>query len=388
MKNRVLVFLMVCALLLVSVGTAAAQGGTELQALADGAVTLYAEPNADAEVVAELGAYSTMTLLATDETGTWLEVEAAEGTGFVMLEDAIVMNLPLLAPKVYVSTAQAGATGLYAEPAFSADFVTSLPDGTVGTVLATEGEWAYVTTDAGLGWSVTTAWVALPAGAYPAMVTLGSAPEMGVFVEPNISSDVVGTVPNGEVIWVLGEATAALSEIMLPDGSTGYAVQANLGPLPNTRVDAAAGANANPALFAEADFAADVVAQLEPGTPLTYVGAVDDFWLELYHPAYGFVYGLADSFGPVYMTVEVPQADSLVRAGPNDNLYGVVAQLPAGQTVIAKGINETGAWIEVAIPFEEVDFGYNGVDGWMRDFLFADAMGETVVDVSILEVTE
>lgn len=388
MKKRVLVLLTVLALMLVSVGIAAAQGGTELQALADGTVTLYAEPNANADVVAELGAYSTMTLVATDESGTWLEVETADGSGYVMLEDAIVMNLPLLAPQVYVSTSQAGATGLYAEPAFSAEYLTSLSDGAVGTVLATKGEWAYVMTDAGMGWSVTSAWAPLPEGAYPATVVLGSNPELGIFAEPNISADIAATVPGGEVVWVLGDASGQFAEVMLADGSMGYAVQANLEALPDMYVDAVAGANANPAIFAEPDFSADIVDELAPGTALTYVGAVDDFWVELYHPMYGMVYGLADNFSPVYMPVEIVQPDALVRAGPNDNLYKVVAQLPPEQTVIVKGVSESGGWVEVAIPFEEVDFGYNGISGWMRDFLFVDDLGNSTLDLSMLGVTE
>lgn len=388
MKNRVLVFLLVLVLSLFSVGIAAAGGGTDLQALTGDVVSLYAEPNANAEVVAELGAYSALTVLATDETGTWLEVEAAEGTGYVMLEDVLVLNLPLLAPKVYVSTSQAGATGLYAEPAFSAEYLTSLSDGAVGTVLATQGEWAYVSTAAGTGWSVASAWAALPEGAYSAMVSLGSAPEMGVFGEAELAAEVVGTVPNGEVLWVMSEPTAQFAEILLPDGSTGYALLSNLEALPNVWVDAVAGANANPALFVEPDFGAEIAGELEPGTSLMYVAAVDDFWIELYHPAFGFVYGLADNFSPVYTTAEVMQANALVRAGPNDNLYNVVAELPAGLTVITKGVNESGAWIEVAIPFEEVDYGYYGVAGWMRDFLFEDNQGNSTVDVSMLEVTE
>ena len=81
-------------------------------------------------------------------------------------------------------------------------------------------------------------------------------------------------------------------------------------------------------------------------------------------------------------------AEAVVRAGPNDNVYGAVALLRAGTPVIVKGVSETGAWIEVAIPFDELDFGYNGVSGWMRDFLFVDGMGESDLAADMLAVTE
>lgn len=388
MKTRFVVFLLVLSMSLVSIGVAAASGGTELKALTDGAAMLYAEPNAESEVVAELGAYSTLTLVATDETGAWLEVEAAEGSGFVMLEDVIVLNLPLLAPQVYVSTGQAGATGLYAEPAFSAEFVASLNDGAVATVLGAKGEWAYVMTEAGMGWSVASAWAVVPEDAYQAVVSLGANPEMGVFAEAMVGADVAATVPDGAVIWVMSMVDDQWAEVMLADGSMGFAIASNLAPLSDWKVDAMAGGNANPAVYAEPDFSADIIATLPDGEMLTYVGMVDDFWVEVYHPMVGFAYGLADSFGPVYTTATVEQQNALVRSGPNDNLYGVIAQLDADTEVIVKGVSESGAWVDVVVPFGELDFAYNGVDGWMRDFLFVDDLGNASVDISMLEVTE
>lgn len=388
MKVRALVFVVILALTLTGVGVVAAGGGTELRAVTDGAVTLYAEPNANADVVAELGAYSIVSLMATDESGAWLQVTAAEGDGWVMASDVWVMNLPLLAPKVYVSTGEAGATGVYAEPSFSAPFLTSLNDGAVATVLAAQGEWAFIMSDAGLGWSVASAWEALPAEAYPAVVSLGGVPELGVFTESVIGSDVAATVPNGDVVWVLSAVDEQWVEVLAADGAMGYALASNFEPLSGLMVDAVAGSNANPALYDAPDFGANVVASLEDGTSLTYVAAVDDFWVELYHPAHGMAYGLANNFGPVYTVATVLQAGAIVREGPNDNVYNAVAQLPAGTQVIAKGLSASGAWVEVALPFSEVDYGYNGLDGWMRDFLFADAQGNSSLDLSMLEVTE
>lgn len=388
MMKRVLVLMLVFTLSLVSVGVVAAGGGSELQALADGAVTLYAEPSETAEVVAELSGYSVMTLVKADETGAWLEVETDAGSGYVMVSDVLVMNLPLLAPKVYVATGQAGATGLYAAPAFSAEYLTALNDGAVASVLATSGEWAYVMTDAGTGWSVASAWAALPEGAYQAVVSLGSSPELGVFEEAVIGAGVVATVPDGNMVWVVSEVDAQWAEVMTADGTMGYALLTNLAPMSTLMVDGVAGSNSNPALFSEPNFGADVLGSLADGTSLTYIAAVDDFWVELYHPMYGMAYGLASNFGPVYTTATVQQPGSLVREGPNDTLYNVVASLDAGTTVIVKGVSETGAWVEVAVPFGAVDYGYNGVSGWMRDFLFVDDLSNSDLDASMLAVTE
>ena len=72
-------------------------------------------------------------------------------------------------------------------------------------------------------------------------------------------------------------------------------------------------------------------------------------------------------------TVQVQ--DAVVRAGPNDNVYNAIATLPLGTKVVVKGISESGAWVQVGISFNEVDFSYYGVSGWMRDYLFKDADG-------------
>jgi hypothetical protein len=387
MKKRLLAFLLVVVLSLASVGIAAAQGGTGLKAVTTAGVTLYAEPNAGSEAVAELSAYSVVTLLGTDASGAWLNVSAAEGDGYIMADSASVLNLPLLAPKVVVATSSAGATALYAVPDFGADLVASLPDGSVGTVLTLMGQWAYVETDAGMGWSIASAWDSLPDGAMQAVIEVSQADVLGVFSAATVGADIVATPANGTLVWELG-MEGEFAEVMTADGVTGYALADNLSALPMVMADVQTGAQTSAGLYDAADFGANVLGELEDGTTVTYVSSVDDFWAEIYAPGYGFVYTLQRNLGPKYSVATVQVQDAVVRAGPNDNLYNAVATLPMGSKVIVKGVSANGAWVEVAIQFNEVDFGYNGVSGWMRDFLFKDADGNTDLDTSFLSVTE
>ncbi len=389
MKARVLfALLLVVTLSAVSLGNAAAGGGTQIRAITTSTVTLYAEPSMASEAVAEVPAYSMVDVLKTDETGAWLEVAAAEGTGYAMADALVVLNLPLLGDKMIVN-ARRGAASLFGTPKIGEDFLQALPNGTVGTALATYGEWLYVTTDAGDGWSLASSWEAAPEGTARAMVHLRRNPELGVFAAPQIGSDMVGTLADGAVVWVLG-TEGQWATVLMPDGSSGYVIAANLSPLADTMVDATGGrrGRAEAALFDAPDFGANLLAQLDAGDTLIFLEQVDDFWIKVYHPEYGVGYGLADYFSPVYFPATVQAQDAVVRAGPNDNIYNAIAILDLGTPVVVKGISESGAWLDVALPFDAVDFPWYGVDGWMRDYLFLDEAGQMTVDTGLLAVTE
>jgi hypothetical protein len=130
-----------------------------------------------------------------------------------------------------------------------------------------------------------------------------------------------------------------------------------------------------------------VVGTLPEGATVYVREFVDDNWMEIFHPSVGTGYVLRSAFSDPYSFATVQVGDSVVRQGPNDNVYDAVATLPAGTKVIVKGVNASGAWIQVAFPYSEVDWGYNGVDGWMRDFLFVDGLGNTDLDASVLATT-
>ncbi|NLX10513.1 MAG: SH3 domain-containing protein [Chloroflexi bacterium] len=388
MKKRFLMGAIVVLALLVGMNIAFAQGGAQLQAVTTGAASLYAEPSAAGEAVAELPASTELTVLSATANGAWLEVEAADGSaGFVAVEDVAVLDLlPLAAQGVIVSD-QAGA-GLYAQPNFSADFVGSLTQGDTATILAQSGEWAYVETGDGTrAWTVASSFETLPAGARQALVDAGANPELGIFAEPQINADIATTVPTGEMVTVLGESDAQWSEVMTVDGTTGYALSSSLIPLPNTFVTAEVD-QAMAGIYAEPDFAAELITELPNGASMTLISLVDDFWAEVFHPAFGTGYALRDTLGGVYTVAVVPSNNAIVRAGPNESLYRPIAELPAGSEVVVLGKSANGAWVQVAIPFSEVDFPQNGVIGWMRDFLFRDAAGQTPFDMDLLSVTE
>lgn len=388
MKHRVLIVLIILVLSVTSVGIAAAQGGTELKAVATAGVTIYAEPNTGAEVVTELAAFSEVKVLATDASGNWLKVATADGEGYAPLDSFSVLDLPLLASKVYVATGRTGATALYSKPDVASEYLDALSDGTMGTLLTTYGQWAYVDSTAGKGWSIATAWATFPEDAQAAVVTLGRAPELGVFEQPLVGANLVATFPEETVLYWMGAPDGEWVEVFLPDGTTGYAIASSFTPLPMVMVDAVNTSDATAALYAAPDFGAAVLGALENGTSLVFVEQVDDYWMKLYHPSFGMAYGMTDKFSPKYTVATVQVPGAVVRIGPNDNLYNAVAELPAGTAVVVKGLSESGAWIQVAIPFDEVDFGYNGVEGWMRDFLFTDALGNSDLNKDLLSVTE
>ncbi len=388
MKNRILVLLIVLALAVVSgVGLTSAQQGTVLKAVTDGAATLYAEPSESAEVVAELADATVVTVLGTDETGVWLQVEAAEGAGYVMADNMIILDLPLLAPKAYVSTNRAGATSLFATPHIDGEYLMALPDGTVAQVLGINGEFAYIETPLGTGWSIATDWEFMPEGAAAVLANLRNQPELPVFGEMDINGEVIATIPDDSMVYQLGPAEGIFAQVLTGDGTVGYVVESSLAALPNLYVEADTGSNGTAALFAAPDMAADILGTVEDGTVFVYVEAVDDYWVEVFHPDYGMAYSLAVNMGNVYTVATIQVEDAVLRAGPNDNLYEAVSLLPAGTKVIVQGVNSTGAWVQVAIPFSEVDWSYNGVNGWLRDFLFVDGLGNSDVPVDMLGVT-
>jgi uncharacterized protein YgiM (DUF1202 family) len=390
MKKLVLALLVIASLLFSGLQLVAAQGGgTTLTAISGDAVTVYAEANAGAEVVAEVAPSTEMVVLGTDESGNWLQVALADdSTGFVMADAVAVLNLPPLAPVVYVNSARNGVAGLFAEPKIGADIITSLPNGTLAHLLGTWGEFAYVLTPEGKGWSVAALWDAIPPEGSAQMVDLARNPEAGVFVEPKIGADIVGTITNEAVVYWLAAPEGEFVQVLMPDGQTGYALVGNFAPLSAVWVDALGGTRSDTGLFDAPDLGGNVIGVLNDGTPLVFIEAADDFWYKVYHPTYGMGYALAQKLSPRYTVATVQVDEAVVRAGPNDNTNNAIATLPAGTKVVVKGLSESGAWVEVGLPFGAIDFPYYGVNGWMRDFLFIDGLGNTDLDPSILSVTE
>lgn len=383
MKKTLLIFLVVLALLSFT-GIASAQGGAQLKAVTVAAVTLYAEPSDTAEVVAELPASSVVTLLKTSEDGAWFEVEAAEGTGYAPASSFAVLTPGPLAPKGVVTSTGANAP-LFAEANLGSEFIGELTLGQMATILGSDGQLAYVMTADGMsGWTVATALEELPADAQPALVSVSS-DQLGVFAETSITSDVAGTLANGDLVYIYNSQDEWV-ELKTPEGATGYALVSSFVPVAKVYVDTLAGEAAT-GIFSEADFGAEVLGDLPGGMTLFYLSSVDDFWTEVYAPGIGTGYALKATLSNPYTTATVRYEDAIVRAGPNDSIFNIITRIPTGTEVVVAGKDASGTWIQVAVPYSAIEFPYRGVSGWMRDWLFVGAQGVTDLDVSLLAVT-
>lgn len=387
MRRRALVWLLVCSLIMLGGANLAAAQGTRLTAVTLTATPLYDAPDDSGEPLLEIAANSLLTVLRTDESGAWLLVDAGRTQGYVAAEQVVVLTPAPLAPLAAITSTQAGAP-IFARPSMAAELIGAAEYGDMARILGQSEEWAYiVTADGHTGWSITSAWDAID-DLQPALVHLGATDAVGVFAEPNITAELVGTLGEGDLVYLTGTQESVFAEVMTADGTTGWVDPAYLQPVPNTYVDAAAGTQSKPALYAAPDFSAEIVAMLEPGTTLTYLGSPDEFWIEVYSPAYGRVYGLASSFGPVYTTATVRVAGANVRQGPDADLYNAIAQLSAGTEVVVVGRNEAGDWVKVVLPLDEIDYPYRGVEGWMAAFLFTDASGASDLNLDVLSVVE
>ncbi len=390
MKKRLLVLLVVLSLSAISgLHLVAAQSSTTLQAVTLDAVSLVAEPSETADAVVDVPANTLVTLLGTDSTKGWLQVEDADGNvGYGPAASFLVLNPPLLGQVAQVNNPRTQSeAGLFAAPDFGAEIVGTVPFGTTATVLGTSGQWAYILApDGTTGWSVATPFVALPEGSYLAQVSVNS-DAFGIFAEANITSDIVTTVPSGSVLWVLG-VEDKFAQVLTMDGQTGYAVAAKLSPLPTTKIDVSVN-QATAGIYAEPNQTADILTDLGNGVSLTYMGDVDEFWVELFDPSFGDAYGLKVNFGSPYYVAATVQASANVRTEPNKSTGAVLATLPAGTNVLVKGKSANGLWVNVVIPFSDIQYPWKGVEGWMRDWLFADANGgNSTLNMDILAVTE
>lgn len=351
---------------------------------------VYAEPSFTADLIADLENGATVYYMG-EVDDFWAEVfDAAFGSGYVLNEN---IGTPYYAVNLMEIPADAElgvVTGesldlLSAAASAEAEVVTSLSagqgiyvygdpvDGFVEAMTVDGGFSGFVAQDAAfstVNYRVDAQPVSAPTGVQVAMLLSGNNPEVGLFAEGQAGSSLVTSVPGGTLVYVISEPVNNWAFVKLLDGETaGWVLSSALSP-----------DLAQSAVYASPDFGAEVVANLSQGTTVYYVDAVDDNWIEIYDPAFGVGYAPAVNFTNPYTTGTITLPNSIVRAGPNDNLYNAIAQLRAGTEVVAKGRTENGAWIQVTIPFAELDYGYYGVSGWISSALID-------VDASQLAVT-
>lgn len=387
MQRYLFHFLLIVAILTGGAVQLASAQDVGLKAVTLEAASVYEAPDAAGEPVGEIAPNTIVVLLRTDPSGAWLEIEADAGAGFILAEQAVILTPAPLAPTVMVTSQQAGAP-IFDAPSMAAEMVGSASFGATASMLGESGQWTYVTTWDGLaGWSIGSAWETV-GDLEPALINLRATDAAGLFAEANINAELAATVEQGQLVYATGETTGSFAEVMTADGTSGWIDSRYLAPLPRAFVSAEIGRQSNPALYAEPDFSADLLASLEGGTTLTFVGRPDEFWLELYSPEFGTAYGMANQFSPVYTTATVAANGALVREGPSAEQFNAIAQVNAGTEVVVVGTNEDGDWLKVLLPFSEIDSPFRGVEGWMAAFLFQNAAGQSSVDLDILSVVE
>lgn len=387
MKRHVFVWLLtIAALTLGTIPFAAAQDeGLKAITLSD--IAVYAGPRASGAPLVELTDNMLVRVLSTDPSGNWLRIEAVGEEGYIERAQALILTPMLLAPVVTLAPDSAGAT-LYAAPSTSSRQVGAIEPGGTLRVLGQREEWAYVAApDSVSGWVTDAAWKPA-ASLQAALIQPGANGAPGLLSAPDGAAEPAGTLDNGQLVHLTGQTRGAFSEVMTADGASGWVESNLLRPLPNAYVNAIAGAGASPALYAAPSSTADALATLQAGAALTYLGRSNDLWIEVYFPAVGRAYGIARSFGPVYMIATVQVPDANVRQGPDADRYDAIASLDIGTSVVALGTNEARDWVRVLVPFSEIDFPYRGVEGWMAAFLFGVGGESPGLDLDALSVIE
>src|SRR5690606_37381204 len=253
MKRYLFHFVIVLSLLLGgAVHLASAQDvGLKAVTLVDASV--YETPDAAGEPIGTLMSNTVVTLLRTDPSGAWLEVETGSGAGFIQAEQAVILTPAPLAPTVMVTSQRAGAP-IFDAPSMAAELVGSASFGDTASVLGESGEGAYVTTWDGLaGWASGSAW-AVNGDLEPALVSLAATDAAGLFVDANINADLAGTLEQGQLVYLTGETSANFAQVLTADGTTGWMDNRYLSPLPHAFVSAQVGRQSDPALYTQPQF--------------------------------------------------------------------------------------------------------------------------------------
>lgn len=381
MKKTVLILVvLVASLTLGGLGIVSAQSLIPVQGLIANASSVYAEPSDSGEAVGDLAAGTVVSVLRSTDNEAWYEVETDEFAGYVAAEDVVLLPPALLGQPAWAMSETAGVA-VFAEPDLNSEILSTMSYGESALELAAYDEqWTVVQApDGTLGFALASSLEPVE-GAAPAVVTTGAADAAGLYADANLTSDVIGSLPPGELVYTLGEPDGEWVEVLGAEGHTGFMLVDQLILLPEAVATASVGA-ASAGVYAEPDLMADVVGQLDDGAMVYVIESVDDFWMHAYAPGVGMGYVRRDNFASTMVVGTVTYANAIVRQGPNDAIYRAIAQLPAGTEVVVTGTSANGAWYQVFVPYDQVDYPHNGLAGWINASLVS-------VDASALEVTE
>jgi len=380
-KTILIVVALVAALTLGGVGIVSAQSLIPVQGLIANASSVYAEPSDSGEALGDLAAGTVVSVLRSTDNQAWYEVETGAFAGYVAAEDVVLLPPALLGQLAWAASPTAGVA-IFAGPNLNSELLSTMSFGqSVLELAAYDEQWAVVQApDGTLGFALASALEPLAEGSAPAVVTTGAADAAGLFADADLTSDVVGSLPPGEMVYTLGEPDGRWVEVLTAGGDTGFMMADQLILLPDAVATVSVGAS-SAGVYAEPDLMADVLGQLDDGATVYVLGSVDEFWMNIYAPGIGMGYVRKDNLASTMVVGTVTYANALVRQGPNDSIYRAIAELPAGTEVVVTGTSANGAWYQVYVPYEQIDYPYNGLAGWINATLVS-------VDASALEVTE
>ncbi|WP_162909411.1 SH3 domain-containing protein [Aggregatilinea lenta] len=379
-KTVVVVLVLLVTLAFGGFGIAAAQSSNPVPGLITSTTSVYAEPSDSGEAVGELAAGTMVDVLRSNDNQTWYEVDAADVSGYVPADSLTLLASPLLGETVWAASGSANVA-IFSAPDLNSDLLSTMSYGDVATVLGSDGgEWSVVVgPDGTTGWALTSALESLD-DATLAVVTMSSADAAGVYTDASITSELAGSVANGDTVYALGEPDGELVEVLAPEGVSGWMLTSQLTELPKASVSADV-SSAAAGVYAAPELTADVLGDVDNGASVVFLGSVDDFWMEVYAPGLGMGYARKDNFGTPSVLGTTTYANAIVRQGPNDSIYKAITQLPAGTTLVVEGLSANGEWYQVEIPYDSILYPYNGLSGWINASLVS-------TDASGLSVTE
>jgi SH3-like domain-containing protein len=188
--------------------------------------------------------------------------------------------------------------------------------------------------------------------------------DLGIYAEPNIGSDIVGTAPNGSTVDIYS-VDGQWVEVSY-EGVTGYALASDLviGPA-HVNLQGVAATNSDLALRAEPDIQAEAVATVPSGTTLGIV-VIDGLWALAYdgdHVGWVFVNQL-DVSEPGADLTDLVQSQAIAVSSDDS---AVALRTEPNISADSAGTLENGTPVAVGAYNDNGLFAYvigDGVSGW------------------------
>ncbi|MBN1965990.1 MAG: SH3 domain-containing protein [Anaerolineae bacterium] len=373
LHHRGLTLALVVILVLTSAAAVSAQGG-ELTGTVNNFLRVYVVPDWEATDYGRLDEGTTVSLIGRNDDGNWVQVVMPDetigwGRSNALTVDGDVMELPETAPGANQGVV-VGFANLRENPIFDSASPVQLQQGTIATVVATNGEYVYVTADAGSGWVVPRAFAFVGGSAPDVPVVDGSASGYAFLrALPERDTTDFGRYDAGTPFTVLGRsADNEWFQVQTLAGDIGWVnfravmYEGDVEALPVSTPGAEQGVVTNFAsLFAAPEFGSEPMGvRLERGTVVDVLFA-NDTWL---YVQAGDAVGWARANAFAFMGGAVPSEALAANAtvAPEDNVATVnLRSAPSvdaprlgwanvGDRLAVVGQNADGTWYYVVPP--------------------------------------